>query len=440
MRIGMVGLGYVGLITAVGLAELGHSVCCHDIDKTKMVMLSQRKPPIYEDGLQEKLNDDSIFNKIKMEDEIAKLVAQSDVIFIAVGTPSSEDGSANTEYVRAVVLAIAQALCGVEESCKKTIVIKSTVPVGFTNEMNAFLQEKIANKVNVTIKFGFCPEFLREGTALNDFMNPERIVVGAEDDDTANHIGSIFETFAKNHIPFVYTNCVSAEIIKYTSNIMLAARVALINEIADYAEIVGGNIADISKAVGLDGRIGSRYLKASLGFGGSCLPKDVKAFSYFSKSSGLDLPLVQSIANSNESHIIRQKERITEVATLYGAKNILVLGTAFKADTDDIRESSAVKLIKGLLASGLNITISDPKALNNTQNVLGSCVSYASDFYSALNTIDMIVICTDWKEFTELDIIKLKQKMKGNVIFDLRNVLNRTLIESNGFKYYGIAN
>lgn len=436
----MVGLGYVGLVTAVGLAELGHNVYCHDIDKTKMAMLSQRKPPIYEDGLQEKLNDDSIFNKIKMEEEIAKLVTLSDVIFIAVGTPSSEDGSANTEYVKAVVLAIAQALCRVEEPCKKTIVIKSTVPVGFTNEMNVFLQEKIATRVNLIIKFGFCPEFLREGTALNDFMNPERIVIGAEDGDTARHIGSIFDTFAKKNIPFVYTNCVSAEIIKYTSNIMLAARVALINEIADYAEIVGGNITDISKAVGLDGRIGNRYLKASLGFGGSCLPKDVKAFSYFSKSSGLDLPLVQSISNSNESHIIRQKGRITEVATLYNAKNILVLGTAFKADTDDIRESSAVKLIKGLLASGLNITIADPKALNNTQNVLGSCASYTSDFYSVLDRIDMIVICTDWKEFSELDIIKVKQKMKGNVIFDLRNVLNRSFIESNGFKYYGIAN
>lgn len=439
MHIGMIGLGYVGLVTAVGFAELGHNVYCHDIDDKKMTMLAQRKPPIYEEGLQEKLNDDSIFGNIHMESQISTLLTRSDIIFIAVGTPSNDDGSANTGYVKAVVLAIAQALCKSGGPCEKIIVIKSTVPVGFTGKMNCFLKEQIKDRPDISVRFAFCPEFLREGTALKDFMNPERIVIGTEDKKTASRVGEIFDGFAKKQIPFVYTNCVSAEIIKYTSNIMLAVRVALINEVADYAEVVGGRIADISKAIGLDSRIGSKYIKASLGFGGSCLPKDVKAFSYFSKSAGLDLPLVQSIFKSNDNHICRQKERICEVARQNGVKNILVLGTAFKTDTDDIRESSAIKLIKELIGCGFDITVADPQALENTRGVLGDSVKYTVDFY-AVPDADMVVVCTDWKQFAELDIAKLKQKMKGNIIFDLRNVLSRESVESNGFKYYGIAN
>lgn len=436
----MIGLGYVGLVTAVGFAELGHNVYCHDIDNKKMIMLSQRKPPIYEDGLETKLNNNSIFNNMHMENEISTLLTKSDIIFVAVGTPSNDDGSANTRYVESVILGIAQALSKITDDCEKIIVIKSTVPVGFTNKMKDYLHDQIKDKLNLSVRFAFCPEFLREGTALKDFLNPDRIVIGAEDEKTANKIGLIFESFGQKKIPFVYTNCVSAEIIKYTSNIMLAVRVALINEVADFAETVGGNITDISKAVGLDSRIGSRYLKASLGFGGSCLPKDVKAFSYFSKANGLDLPIVQSIFKSNEEHIIRQKDRINDVAMSNCVKNILILGTAFKADTDDIRESSSIKLINELLECGFNIAVVDPKAIDNTRSVLGDRVTYNTDIYSALNSTDMLVICTDWKEFIELDITKLKQKMKGNIIFDLRNVLNRSLIESNGFKYFGIAN
>ena len=439
MQIGMIGLGYVGLVTAVGFAELGHNVYCHDIDESKLEMLSWRETPIYEEGLQEKLNDDSIFGNIHIERKIEPLLERSDMIFVAVGTPSSDDGSANTCYVEAVVRAIALGLCKVRKACEKIVVIKSTVPVGFTNKMNCLLQNIIKDVPEIHVKFAFCPEFLREGTALNDFLNPERIVIGAEDEKTSAVVGEIYDRFRCKGVPFVYTNCASAEIVKYASNIMLAVRVAVINEVADYAEIAGGRIEDISKAVGLDSRIGNRYLKASLGFGGSCLPKDVKAFSYFTNESGLNLPVIQSIFRSNEAHITRQKERICKVAQDYNLKNILVLGTAFKADTDDIRESSSIKLVNQLVKYGLNVTVADPEALNNTKRILADSVSYTTDFYSVLGDTDMLVICTDWEQFAKIDIVRAKQLMKGNIIFDLRNILSRSSAESYGFKYFGIA-
>ena len=439
MQIGMIGLGYVGLVTAVGFAELGHNVYCHDIDEGKLEMLSRREPPIYEEGLQEKLNDDSIFGNIHIERKIEPLLERSDIIFVAVGTPSSEDGSANTCYVEAVVRAIALGISKARKACEKIVVIKSTVPVGFTNKMNCLLQNIIKDVPEIHVKFAFCPEFLREGTALNDFLNPERIVIGAEDEKTSAIVGELYDRFRSKGVPFVYTNCVSAEIVKYTSNIMLAVRVAVINEVADYAEIAGGRIEDISKAVGLDSRIGNRYLKASLGFGGSCLPKDVKAFSYFTNESGLNLPVIQSIFRSNEAHITKQKERICKVAQACNLKNILVLGTAFKADTDDVRESSSIKLVSKLVKSGLNVTVADPEALNNTKRILADSVSYTTDFYSVLGDTDMLVICTDWEQFAKLDIARAKQLMKGNIIFDLCNILSRSSAESYGFKYFGIA-
>ena len=440
MHIGVVGLGYVGLVTAVGLAEIGHKIYCHDIDEQKMEALSQRRTPIYEIGLQEKLNHDVIFRRINVTCKMTEVVIKSDVIFVSVGTPSNEDGSANTEYVKAVIIAIAAVLNELEKPCEKYIVIKSTIPIGFTNNMQQLLKNLLINKESISVSLAFCPEFLREGTAINDFLSPERIVIGADDKKTAEHIGKIFSKFADKNVPFIYTNCVSAEMIKYTSNIMLASRVAIINEIADYAELVGGHISDISKAVGLDHRIGDKYLNASLGFGGSCLPKDIKAFSYLSKQFGLELPLIQAIFNSNEYHIQRWAERIIKIARANGVKNILVLGTAFKPGTDDIRESAAIKAINVLVASKLNITIADPKALNNTKRILGDSVNYVSNFYNILDCIDMIVVGTGWKEFSKLDIQKIKEKIKGNIIFDLCNILDQSLIELNGFKYYGIAN
>ena len=437
MNLGMVGLGYVGIVSAVGFAELGHTVYCHDIDENKMRLLSRRESPICEMGLEEKLREDALFDKIHVETDIYELIKKADVIFIAVGTPSNPDGSANVRYVRSVVTAIGEAILRTEGPCEKTIVVKSTVPVGYTDETDEYLREMIKEKTDAGVSLAFCPEFLREGTALRDFLHPERVVIGAEEKKTAALVGSIFEKMAGT-VPFVYTNRVSAEIIKYTANTMLAAKVALLNEVADYAETVGGKIEDISEAVGLDSRIGSKYLKASLGFGGTCLPKDVKAFSFLSESRGLELPIVQSIFRSNEKHILRQIGRICDAAKEQGAKSILVLGTAFKADTDDIRDSSAIKIILGLTKRGFTVTVSDPKALGNTRSALGDRVQYAEDFYSALSGADLVVIATDWKEYAALDVERLKT-MKGKIVFDLRNVLDRARLEEIGFIYYGIA-
>lgn len=436
----MIGLGYVGLVTAVGFATMNHTVYCYDVDQDKMNSLIQRKAPIYEIGLQEKIDDDNIFKNIQFDFDIRNLIIEADVIFIAVGTPSQSDGSANTEYVKAAVSGIVNDLLREGRPTYKVIVIKSTVPVGLTDRMQVIADDMLKSTPDIKVDFGFCPEFLREGTAVTDFLNPERIVVGSSSERAYKRIHEVFAPFFENGVPEVRTNCVSAEIIKYASNIMLATKIALLNEIADYADSVGGRAADISAAVGLDSRIGNKFLAASLGFGGSCFPKDVKAFSHFSKVKGFDFPIAQSIMFSNEKHMMRQVEKIRYIASENKCRRVLVLGTAFKANTDDVRESPAIKVIKGLLSHGLEIVVTDPKALENTKKLLNDSVEYTDSINQGIDGIDLIVICTEWAEYKDFDYESIKNRMNNNIIVDLRNILERGMIEKAGFQYYGIAN
>lgn len=440
MHVGIIGLGYVGLVTAVGLAKLNHYVHCYDVDKCKMTKLENKIPPIFEIGLQDLLDDEKVFNNIKIEADINSLVDNVDTIFIAVGTPSQTNGSANIEYVKAVVSNIIKHLKQCGRDSYKVIVIKSTVPVGITDKMQDYVNDMLKDTPKVIVDFVFCPEFLREGTAIRDFMNPERIVIGCSSEKSYNRINDIFKPFFDAGVPKIKTNFVSAEIIKYAANIMLATKIALLNEIADYADSVGGRAADISAAVGLDPRIGDKFLSASLGFGGSCFPKDVKAFSHLSKVKGFEFPIAQSIILSNDKHMMRQVEKIKKIADIHSGHRILVLGTAFKANTDDVRESPAIKVIKGLLSHGYDIVVTDPKALDNTKKVLKSSVEYVDSIEEGAEGIDVIAICTEWTEYKNFDYTKLLGHLNSNVIVDLRNILERGTIEENGFFYYGIAN
>lgn len=440
MNIGMIGLGYVGLVSAVGFAELGHTVCCYDVDSRKTDMLLRGQAPIFEKGLQEKLDNGSLSDRIIVDSDMSRLVSDSEVIFIAVGTPSQADGSANTEYVKAAVAGIINYLVEDGGTTHKVIVIKSTIPVGLTDKMQQVADERLRDLPHIRVDFGFCPEFLREGSALDDFSNPERIVIGCGSQDALLKIKSVFRRFIERGVPVVCTNCVSAEIVKYASNIMLATKIALLNEIADYADLVGGRIADVSLATGLDSRIGSRFLDASLGFGGSCFPKDVRAFSYFTKEKGFELPIAQSIMYSNEKHMGRQVEKIRSIAAELGGRSVLVLGTAFKANTDDVRESPAIKIIRGLLSHGFDVTVTDPQALENTKAILNDSVKYVERPEDAIDSVDLVVLCTEWGEYRSFDFCSRRDKMKGNVIIDLRNILDRGQLEEVGFVYYGIAN
>ena len=440
MNIGMIGLGYVGLVTAVGFAKLKHTLYCYDVDERKMDMLLKKEAPIYEIGLQEMLEDESVFGNVNIEPNMYELVKKSDVIFIAVGTPSQSDGSANIEYVKAAVSGIVNLLINDGRPTYKVIVIKSTVPVGLTDTMQSIANDMLKDSPNIKVDFGFCPEFLREGTAVKDFLNPERIVIGSSTQAAYDKIYEVFQPFFENGVPQINTNCVSAEIIKYASNIMLATKIALLNEIADYADSVGGRAVDISAAVGLDSRIGSKFLAASLGFGGSCFPKDVKAFSHFSKVKGFDFPIAQSVMSSNEKHMMRQVEKIRYIANENKCRRILVLGTAFKANTDDVRESPAIKVIKGLLSHGFEVVVTDPKALENTKKLLNDSVEYSESISSVIDGIDLIVICTEWAEYKNFDFESIKDRMNKNIIIDLRNILERGKIENAGFQYFGIAN
>lgn len=440
MNIGMIGLGYVGLVTAVGFGEMKHRVNCYDIDKNKIDMLMRREAPIYEDSLQDKLNDREIYESIRLLDNMDDLVKSSQVIFIAVGTPSQQSGEANTDYVKSAVSEIVNALINLGEAGNRVVVIKSTVPVGLTKEMQNLANEMLRSHPKIKVELGFCPEFLREGTAVGDFLNPERIVIGAETDDAYNKIREVFEPFFERGVPEIKTNPVTAEIIKYAANIMLASKISLLNEIADYADLVGGKIEDVSRAVGLDSRIGAKFLSASLGFGGSCFPKDVKAFSYFTSKDGLDLPIAQSIMRSNEMHIERQVDKIRVIARDNGCKKIGFLGTAFKANTDDVRESPAIKLVASLVNSGFKACVTDPQALQNTKKILGDSVEYANTIDEASTGADMLVICTEWSEYKSIDLDMLRGQMNKKIIIDLRNILKRDAVETAGFLYFGIAN
>lgn len=426
MKIAFIGTGYVGLVSGVMMSSMGHDVVCLDIDNTKISNLKQNILPIYEPGLDGYLKESVAKNKIKFTTEYSKALSNAEVIFVTVGTPSLSSGDADLSYVFKVVDNITKFA----SNC--LIVIKSTVPPGTCNKLNENLPK------NLNLKIASNPEFLREGYAVQDFLNPDRIVIGTIDEESANLLKEVYKLFIKRGVSIVSTNLITAELIKYTSNSFLAAKIAFINEIADLSEKVGANIDQLIEGIGLDSRIGQKFLTPGPGFGGSCFPKDINALSKFAKSQKSDFFLLDAVINSNYKRPYNLSNKIIKLFNgNIDNKKITVLGLTFKAGTDDIRNSPAIEIIKILKNSGAIITAFDPKAKDAIE--LLPDIKYSGTLEQSYLGADALIIATEWPQFQDLDFDKLYEELSTKIIIDLRNILPSKQLIKKGFKYYSIG-
>lgn len=437
-RIAVVGTGYVGLVTGACLAEFGHSVTCMDVDEAKIEGLRNGRLPIYENGLDVLVKNNCAAGRLRFTTDMSQAVAQSETVFIAVGTPPLEDGSADIGHVLDAARSIAQYM-----DSYHVIVDKSTVPVG-TGKLVAGAIREVLKKRGVDVPFDIVsnPEFLREGVAVEQFMKPDRIVIGCESDRALKIMKDIYRVLYINSHPFVFTNIETAELIKYASNAFLACKIAFVNELSALCEAVGADVQDVSRSMGLDGRIGRYFLHAGPGYGGSCFPKDTKALIEIGRGHGCEMGITEAVVSANE----RQKQRMVEkIKTAMGGvkgKKIAVLGLAFKTETDDMREAPSITLINGLVAAGARISAYDPAAMDNARNLVfgnEAGIDYAGDEYECVEGADAVAIVTEWHRFRSLDLERIRGDMRGEYFFDLRNIYERGQVEALGFKYYGVG-
>lgn len=446
----VIGSGYVGLVAAVCLADMGHQVVCVDNDEAKVKLLRQGGVPIYEDHLPEMLTRHR-GHSIEFSSDLGAAVEQCEAVFIAVGTPQGETGAADLSYVEAVVSQIARSI-----NSYKVIVEKSTVPVYTNEQISRVLLRHGVDAHNFDVVSN--PEFLREGTAISDFLHPDRIVVGAGNDRAAEVLRRIYEPLtsgsyytrpdalpgtcnAQNPAKLLVTSAQSSEIIKHASNAFLALKISFINAVANLAETVNADIEDIAEGMGLDSRIGPKFLRAGLGYGGSCFPKDVAAFHWVAQQHGVDFQLLQEVRKINETQKdIFYKKVLSVLWTLRG-KRLAAFGLAFKGNTDDIRESPALDVIRRLLDAGASITAYDPAAMERAQAVLppSQKMSYASDMYEAAKDADAVLILTDWKEFAAVDLVRLNQAVRFPIVIDGRNLFTPQQMLDHGFTYVSVG-
>ena len=427
MKITVIGSGYVGLVSGICFAKLGHEITCIDKDESKISQLKSGVIPIFEPGLKELLDEAVAQKKISFGLDLKSALDDCQAVFIAVGTPQDEDGSADLSYVLAAAKEIAQ-----KSNSYKLIVTKSTVPAGTGAKIT-----KLVKETNPNLEFAAAsnPEFLREGAAIDDFINPDRIVIGVEDEKSEQILRQIYEAFPQEKI--ITSDIITAELIKYASNSFLATKISFINEMADLCEIIGGDIKKLSKAIGLDSRIGEKFLNPGPGFGGSCFPKDIMAILNVANENNVSLSLIDSVITSNKE---RKVKMVTKIENLLGdvkGKNIALLGLAFKANTDDIRYSPAITIAKELAQKGANIFAHDFEAIENSQRELAKFdnINFCPTIPAALKEADLTVITTEWKEYQEVDFSKAKSKK----ILDLRNLLDAQKMKNDGFEYYQIG-
>ncbi len=433
MKIAIIGTGYVGLVTGVGFADFGWNVTCVDIDKKKIEELKKGKMPFYEQGLEALIEKNLKEKRLSFTDNICDAIKNSDIIFIAVGTPSKNDSSTDLTQVYDAAKMVANSLNGY-----KLVVLKSTVPVGTTRKMYKFIQEISHNKNNFDIVFN--PEFLREGSAVHDFFHPDRVIVGSEKSSAFEMLKKIYRPLYLIQTPFLFTDLETAEMIKYAANSFLAMKVTFINEIAELCEKVGADVHDVSKALGLDGRIGPKFLHPGPGYGGSCFPKDTESFAVTAREYGTPLTLVEATIRANEEQKIRMVKKIERMLgdELKG-KIIGILGLAFKPETDDMRESPTITIIEKLLAKEAVIKVYDPQAIGNAKKVFGEKIEYCDNEYEVAKDSNILVIATEWNQFRALDLGKVKNLMKDKMIADLRNVFDPKAVKDNGFIYEGVG-
>lgn len=436
MNIAVIGTGYVGLVTGVCLSWLGFNVTCMDMNKEKISKLNNGIVPIYEPGLEEILKECIKAGRLFFTDNIKKAVDFGEVIFIAVGTPSDENDSADLKYVFLAAEEIANFM-----DDYKVIVNKSTVPVGTGNKIKDRVKE-VLGELGKNIDFDIVsnPEFLREGTAIKDFIKPDRIVVGVETERAEYLMKSIYSKQIFLDIPMIITNIETAEMIKYASNAFLATKISYINEIANICDLCNADITTVAEAMGLDKRISPSFLNPGPGYGGSCFPKDTKALISFGRSMGYSPRIIEEVVDVNNTQRVIMFNKIRNALGDLINKTITILGIAFKPGTDDIREAPSIPIIKLLLENGARIQVFDPAAMDNTKLQFPELdLVYCKDVYSACSNSDCIVLITEWKEFCQLDFERLKSIMNMPVFIDLRNVYDPMYVKSFGFYYRGVG-
>jgi len=430
LKIAVVGTGYVGLVVGVCLAENGNSVVCVDNDEKKVEALRRGEIPIYEPGLAEMIPRNVAEERLRFTTDLGAAVQQSEILFIAVGTPQDEDGSADLRHVLAVADGIGRHMNGY-----KVIVNKSTVPVGTT--------EKVRKAVSAVTTHAFAvvsnPEFLKEGTAVEDFLKPDRVVIGADDERARAVMCELYAPFVRTGNPVLVMDSASAELTKYAANAMLASRISFMNEIANLCDRLGADVGQVRRGMGTDSRIGSSFLFPGIGYGGSCFPKDVKALIKTAEEAGLDLRVVKAVDEANQAQRRVLVPRIAaHLGTLKG-KVIAIWGLAFKPRTDDMREAPAAAVIDGLLEAGASVRAYDPKAIDVARRVYGDRIHFCKRSYEAVEGADALVVATEWNEFREPDFGRVKSLMRQPAVFDGRNIYNPQVLREMGFHYEGIG-
>lgn len=438
MNITVIGSGYVGLVSGACLADLGNNVVCLDVDPKKIEMLQSGHVPIYEPGLDEVIARNVAAGRLRFTTDVADSVTHGLIQMIAVGTPSGEDGSADLQYVVAAARAIGRVMTEY-----KVIVDKSTVPVGTADKVRTAVQEEL-DKRGVKVDFSVVsnPEFLKEGAAIDDFNRPDRIVIGADDQQAVEHMRKMYAPFQRNHDRLIVMDVKSAELTKYAANAMLATRISFMNELANLAEKVGADIEHVRKGIGSDQRIGYHFLYSGCGYGGSCFPKDISALQRTGEEYGLPMKVLDAVecVNDAQKTVLLQKIDKHFGGDVKG-KHFALWGLAFKPGTDDMREAASRVVLEGLWQRGATVTAYDPVAIEETRRIYGDRLDlrYADDSLSALQEADALIIVTEWKAFKSPDFSTIKLKLKNPIIFDGRNLYEPLAVEALGLTYYGIG-
>ena len=429
MKITIIGAGYVGLVQAVCLADFGFIVTCVEKDTEKLRELKSGRIPFYEPGLEDLFRKNLKSNRLNFTNEYSDNISKSDVIFICVGTPPKKNGESNLSFVDQVSKDISNKIKGYT-----VIVSKSTVPVGTSKRIENSLKKNNSIKSFDVVSN---PEFLREGAAINDFMRPDKIIIGCRTKKAEKILKKIYKKLKR---PYVVTSNETAEIIKYANNSFLATKITFINEIADLCENIGAEVETVAKAIGLDGRIGPKFLHPGPGYGGSCFPKDVKSLIYQGNKNSTDLKIAKAVDRANDLRVKSLFQRVKKITkNKFNNIQICLLGISFKPNTDDVRESPGIKLAKDLGRTKAKLKIYDPQGMDNAKKELPKSVEFCNDEYQALKNTNLLIIITEWNQFKNLDLLKVKKLMKKPIILDLRNIYSKDIVKL-GFQYHSIGN
>ncbi|MGL4992929.1 MAG: UDP-glucose dehydrogenase family protein [Bacteroidales bacterium] len=436
MKIAIVGTGYVGLVSGTCFSEMGINVTCVDVDKSKIEKLEQGIIPIYEPGLEDMVVRNHKAGRLKFTTDLTSCLNDVDVVFSAVGTPPDEDGSADLKYVLEVARTI-----GANMNKYLVVVTKSTVPVGTAQKVKGAIQAELDKRgVNIEFDVASNPEFLKEGDAIDDFMKPDRVVVGVESDRAKELMERLYKPFMMNNYRMIFTDIPSAEMIKYAANSMLATRISFMNDIANLCELVGADVNMVRKGIGSDSRIGSKFLYPGCGYGGSCFPKDVKALIKTAQQSGYEMEVLKAVESVND----RQKSILFDKLMSHydgdiEGKNIAIWGLSFKPETDDMREAPSLVIIQKLLEAGATVKVYDPIAMEECERKIGKVVTYANDIYDAVLDADALLLVTEWKEFRVPSWGVIEKSMRNGVVIDGRNIYDNKELSQYGFTYYSIG-